>query len=381
MIRTSKLGCITLMIAVMGCEREAKPTAPGVATVDTLTVELEIGSAESEGADAFGKVSSIVADNAGRILVADAQNNEVRVFTSTGDFAFKFGGSGAGPGELSAPCCMAWAPTGDLWIRDTGNGRFSVFNVGDTAATFVTTVRMEHGDADRMVPTTFRGTNEFADIGSGATADNGRGVHRQWRSLDGKTIAVDTITAPSMEELGGQLFDTGQGVRFFLYQPFGAVDLMSFGPDGLMAEGISSKYAIRVTRRDGQAVLAGPDIVGPTLSDAERERGSARLETLAKRTGKSASALPFALPEHKPPLRQTFFDQTGRLWAELSAAEGAAHEAHVWMPTGTRVNTYQWPADVSLSPEGWVGKDVIVGVKRDSLGVDYVVRLGTNTRR
>ena len=66
----------------------------------------------------FGDISSVVVDSAGTVFVADRMENEVSVFSSTGDFRFHIGRSGSGPGELQAPCCLMLGGGDELWVRD-----------------------------------------------------------------------------------------------------------------------------------------------------------------------------------------------------------------------------------------------------------------------
>ena len=370
--------CNSILVALLvaGACTDAPQVLDAEVEPDTLSIALSIGAIDSDGHDAFGRITGIAADASGRIFVLDGQNHEVRVFDQSGAFQFRFGRSGSGPGELSDPCCMAWGPEGDLWIRDGGNGRYSVFAVRDGGADLLRTIRLLHADVGRPYPTTFRGGTEFADIGASTPRSGGeRVLNRHWRTLEGDPVETEAIQTPTVEQLGGQLFDTGRGVRYYLYQPYGPSDLTAFGPDGLLAVGTSSEYAIEV--RDGVQphLLTRAFVTGPALSEAEREAGGERLGVLAKRIGGDVSALPFGLPDRKPPVEATFFDQRGRLWVEISTPDGEMRVADVWDRNGELTHRYVWPADVSLNPYGWLSDEAVLGVRRDELGVEYVVRM------
>lgn len=350
-----------------------------LAEPDTLTVDLTIGAVESDGPESFGRITGTIADSAGRVLVLDGQNHDVRVFDLSGAFQFSFGGEGGGPGELSNPCCLAWSPDGDLWIRDRGNGRYSVFRVRADRADVVRTIRMVHGDTDRSAPITFRRGTEFADIGSSTPpSGSSRILSRHWRTLEGEAVEAEVIPTPTVEQLGGQLFDTGRGVQYYLYQPFGPTDITAFGPGGLLVLGMSSEYSVGVTGWERPQVLSRLDVAGPALSPAERETAVARLQVLAGRIGGSVAALPFGVPEQKPPLRGAFFDKQGQLWVELSTADGDMRMADVWGRDGRLTDQYVWPEDVTLSPHGWLGGETLLGIRRDDMGVEYVVRLSAS---
>ncbi|MGH7504236.1 MAG: hypothetical protein ACRELX_01230, partial [Longimicrobiales bacterium] len=76
----------------------------------------------------------------------------------------------------------------------------------------------------------------------------------------------------------------------------------------------------------------------------------------------------------KPPLRSLMFDMAGNLWIELSVPEGADRRADVYDREGTLLYGVVWPGAVELR-WGMIRGDVAIGVARDSLDVQRVVRL------
>jgi len=115
----------TLLFAACGAGPDAGSGGATAAAIDELaaTITLEIGEVEGEEAYLFGQVSGLALDAEGRIYVADRQASEVRVFTPDGAHLFTFGRAGSGPGEMRAPCCLAFDRAGLLWLRDAGNAR------------------------------------------------------------------------------------------------------------------------------------------------------------------------------------------------------------------------------------------------------------------
>ena len=68
----------------------------------------------------------------GTIYVADTGNDRIQVFYPNGTFGFKFGTSGTGDGQLSAPAAAHILRGGSGWLEgilvaDTGNDRIQVF--------------------------------------------------------------------------------------------------------------------------------------------------------------------------------------------------------------------------------------------------------------
>ncbi|MFW6198738.1 MAG: 6-bladed beta-propeller [Acidobacteriota bacterium] len=95
-----------------------------------LRLETEIG--EVGGSDAaspaeFGRVASVALAPDGRILVADQQADEIRVFEADGSFLEAWGRSGEGPGEFGSLYSLGWV--GDtLAVLDPGVGRIGLFD-------------------------------------------------------------------------------------------------------------------------------------------------------------------------------------------------------------------------------------------------------------
>lgn len=77
----------------------------------------------------------------GDIFVANRENNQIAAFSPTGAPMLIFGSNGSGPGQLSFPQGITFAPDGTLLVDDFGNDRIERFSLsaGDTSATWVAT--------------------------------------------------------------------------------------------------------------------------------------------------------------------------------------------------------------------------------------------------
>ena len=94
----------------------------------TLTEELRIGTAEGEPEYQFGTLSGIAVASDGRIVTADAQAQQIRVFTPDGVYERTIGKPGAGPGELGLGIAAAIIGPGDtLLVPDAQNRRMNRF--------------------------------------------------------------------------------------------------------------------------------------------------------------------------------------------------------------------------------------------------------------
>jgi hypothetical protein len=152
---TCRLLVLTLLAA--GCQSDADGTTDrdGAVEQTSLVVAQTLGDGAAAPEYEFGSIWGLAVDAAGRLYVADGQSNMVRVYTADGRYVFDIGRQGAGPGELDGPCCLAVDAQQQLWVRDGGNARYDVFRTGDSAAAYVRSVRMAHGDVNRSAPLTF----------------------------------------------------------------------------------------------------------------------------------------------------------------------------------------------------------------------------------
>lgn len=71
----------------------------------------------------FGMVPGLDVDADGRVYVLDMQTSLVTAFDAEGTWLRTFGGSGAGPGELSRQAMGVFVVGTELWVADLGNQR------------------------------------------------------------------------------------------------------------------------------------------------------------------------------------------------------------------------------------------------------------------
>ena len=343
------------------------PTFEGV-------VDLEFGEIEGDEPYLFTRVESIVEDTTGRIVVADMQSHEVRVFDSEGRFLFRFGGQGEGPGELTSPCCLAFGPDGVLWVREST--RYSAFQIDAAGARYDRGLRIAHGGAGMVAPVTFDAEGRLVDIGT-LTSPEGEAVTARFhRGPDG---SVDTMAMadPDRQATGSTAVSRtfrDMQMSFFVRQPFGPRWIHGHGSGGAWAEAITSEYSVDVHQPDGTALrIEGSQLPGPPLSRDERERAATLVHGDLRRL--DLSGHPFGIPERKPALVDLFFDRSDRLWVEKTPADGEElREADVY-EGAELVARYRWPTGVRVGGVPWVTESFLYGTTRDSLDVQRVVRV------
>jgi len=365
------------LVLLCSCSSDSVDDSSATTPV-TATVDLEIGLLDGPDEYTFGRISGLALDELGRIYVADAMADEVRVFDATGEFRFTIGRSGSGPGELQGPCCLAIDNAESLWIRDTQNRRYNAYAVGDTAAEYLENRRMAHNAGGLWAPTAVLENDLLVDVGSEVDVDAGSQTVRLFLDAASTVVRKEAIDEPPPDSLGQAIVERtidGRRARYYFYQPYGAYHLIAHSPLGGWANVVSSHYAVRWHGPDGSFdYLLQRVITGPLVSDSERVAGEEQLDNQRKRNNLSTRDLPFGVPERKAPLRWLQFDSEGRLWVFLTAALGDANRADVYDRTGELLFTVTWPADVDLR-QGYLGDGIALGIVRGSLDVQRVVRL------
>jgi hypothetical protein len=356
-----------------------------VALNDVLEADLTIGGIDERPEYEFGRIGGMAATRDGGVAVTDYVNNVVRVYDENGTHRFSFGREGAGPGEVSGPCCPAFDDQGRLWIRDGGNARYNIYALFADSAHYLSQTRMAHGDVNRFAPLTFDEIGHVIDIGSRHDAQGNLAAvrfHLDTASNVVREVAIHRVPDDStaVKKVQRQISD---GVAImYTYQPYGPIELQAHAPGGEFAHALSSRYEIDWRDPLGQIIrhISGPMQQGPALSEHERGAAEERLQNDSKRLNVSRAQPGFDIPTHKPPLRALFFDNQRRLWVELAVADGADRTAHVYDRQGTLERTVSWPARVSIA-NGAIHNDVAWGLATDSLDVATVVRLRGFSRR
>ena len=356
------------------CSDATDPTAPPDVPTFEGSIDLEIGEIDGDDPYLFTYIGSIVEDDRGRVIVADTRTSEIRVFEPDGRFAFRFGGPGEGPGELTEPCCLEFDPDGALWVREST--RYSAFRLDSASAEYEGGLRSPNPAVVAMGPFTFGPDGQLVDIGPIFGGDDGSVWARFHIGADG---VVDTVilAEPERQHVSQatvpRMFGNFQGT-VYLHQPFGPRWMHAHAPGGAWAEAVTSVYSINYHHPDGTVSrLEGPAFQGPALSPEERTRAQAGIDRELQRA--DIASHPFEIPDHKPPLDGMFFDRGGRLWIEKSIADGdEMREADVYDEM-TLVARYRWPVRVNKTFITWATESVLYGTTRDSLDVQRVARV------
>src|SRR5437762_516536 len=76
----------------------------------------------------FNFPNGVATDAAGNVYVADAGNNRIQKFSSTGTYLTRWGSAGSGNGQFSYPSGVATDAAGNVYVADEGNNRIQKFS-------------------------------------------------------------------------------------------------------------------------------------------------------------------------------------------------------------------------------------------------------------
>ena len=356
------------------CSDAPDPTTSPDVPIFEGTIDLEIGEIDGDDPYLFTYIGSIVEDDRGRVIVADIRTSEIRVFERDGRFAFRFGGPGEGPGELTEPCCLEFDPDGALWVREST--RYSAFRLDSASAEYEGGLRSPNPSVVAMGPFTFGADGQLVDIGPVFGGEDGS-VQVRFHTRAGGGVDTVILAGPERQHISQatvpRMFGNFQGI-VYLNQPYGPTWVHAHAPGGAWAEAITSEYSINYHHPDGTVSrIEGPVFQGPALSPEERTGAQTQIDRELQRA--DITDHPFGIPDHKPPLAGMFFDRDGRLWIEKTVADGEQmREADVYDGT-TLAARYRWPYRVGAWPTPWATESGLYGVTVDSLGVQRVARV------
>jgi len=371
---------IVAAVAVAAQTSEGQPSATPQPPRWVASIDLTIGGADAgEGAD-FGRIAGLAFDSTGRIFVADRQDEQISVFTSAGALQSRIGRKGSGPLEFRQLASIAIGPDGLLWARDEGNARMVVIDAARQPALNVRTMPLKKFTAGSRAPLTFVAAGELVDesIWFDPQQKTFRPVVMRL-TTSGDVARADTLVIPPGAYAGIHKYlkpqkDASGNVagmaEYSVYQPHGPTWLRAYGPRGVRADAVGSRYAVNISDVNGNFLRTLQRTVAPVaLSQRERRVADSTLKA-------SDTDLPFGVPGAKPPIIALRWSRDGALWVERSVAEGQPREADVYDANGRWIAIATWPREVELvSWHGVINGRTAVAVTRDADGVESVVRL------
>ena len=336
---------------------------------------LTIGEVAGDLDYLLERVSHALRLEDGTIVVADRGPNELRLFDAAGVFVRSLGGRGEGPGEF-AMLSEVWARGDTILASDGAQSRISVFGRGGGV---LETIRVEaaQGRGYRTPHTQFSdGTILVLNAPSGGVGIGGGNVVPGvfWR-LDRYSRAgrfmneISSVQESPRWEHGIYELPPGMYLPFSLGLPLYAAS----GDHVYAAEG--TEASIQRWRSDGELshIIRWP-IQERRVSGEDRRRWREANSTAPEGYNPAAWAryvreIPF--PERMPLYRRLLVDAQGSVWAKRFSPSWEG-DSSWYVFDGRSV----WLGEVS-TPPGLrifeIGADYVLGLRRDELGVQFVV--------
>lgn len=106
-------------------------------SIDELFAKQDTVVLEASPEVLIGSVADLCTDSKERLLIVDARNHCIFMFTKNGKFIKKIGEKGEGPGQFKGPSGITIDLYGRVYVTDPGNVRINVFNEeGEYLTTF-----------------------------------------------------------------------------------------------------------------------------------------------------------------------------------------------------------------------------------------------------
>ncbi len=308
----------------------------------------------------------------GRIAVANAGTQEIRVFDASGAHQASWGGAGGGPGEFTALAGVA------SWQGDSiaaWDSRLRTVAVFDSEGALGRTLALEGGDR----PSTLRmPLGGGMVLGRANTSSRGPGYNRETFAY-ALHDAEGSVRVPLGEHPGRENYINMDGpVVLFGQLPFTRslheaswAEGIVLTPDdlyeirvhdattGALARIVRREYANRAPTREEvdnaiDAALEGSSLSGDQL-EANRE---------------SYKAMP--LVETFPAFRTLVVDALDHLWVRETTLPGMERPAPLWTvfdPDGRVLGFVETPEGLTILQ---IGADYVLGRTTDDLGVESV---------
>jgi hypothetical protein len=333
---------------------------------------LDLGGSDSAGGDQFHRVRSVVALPEGRVLVANAGTNELRIYDSTGRRVRTIGRSGSGPGEFRL---LAWAvlAAGDSIVAyDPQLQRISVIDTALSATrTYALTVpslrfpfarqRLSDGSIlvapeDAYTPASARGTHRDSLV-----------LHRVDHAGRAKGVFLrlpgdDRFVLPEKRGVRSAPLAFGRSV----VMASGDSTLYIGGTDEYEVRGLTLAGATRLILRVNRS--ARP--VTGDLIDAYKRRELSRVEGKEWLSFFTAIYDSMSYPATMPHLSALRVDDRERLWVRDYPVHPDSTPAwRVFDAVGNLVAMVTVPASFDILT---IAADRVLGVWRDENDVEHV---------
>ncbi|MCI0434165.1 MAG: 6-bladed beta-propeller [Gemmatimonadetes bacterium] len=331
---------------------------------------VRLGNVDAGDAATFGGIADVAVGTDRRVYVLDGQAREVRVFSVGGEFLFRFGRSGQGPGEFTAADALAIGPNDEVLVRDPRLFRITVF---DADGAYLRSARLERPYPQFGTGETFwvdreGGIRDRLSLTLRVESPDSVALIRYTRDLE----VVDTLIVYEARRSFVDVIADGVP-RGGIPLPFDAAPTLAAGADGSIARATGETYRFEVLDPDGRITrIVTRDAPMVPVTSAERDAAlEAMRESASQLADGGTLSESFSFPESKPAITHILPDAQGYWWvgANRTARRLATPDTFDIFDAAGR---FLGPIAVGFRVFE-IGTDWIAGVEQDELGVDYVI--------
>ncbi len=336
---------------------------------------VSIGAREGEGPYLLHRAQDALTLSDGRIVVANTGSHELRVFDASGVHVATWGRRGEGPGEFF-PLVQAHRWRGDSLLALYSHANHLA--VLDSGGNFGRTFTLARDDSFFQVAAVLpAGAILSSDwVSRGGLSDGLSRTEETYRVRDAEGDMVSLVGSFP----GTEWFSSWSGTSGWSVEIPHAHRVSTFAWGDLVAIAPNDTYEIRVFGLDGtlkRIVRRDHDLVASTDAhfDAEIEDRVARRpeeERAELRQELREDFQDIPLPETFPAFAAATADLVGHLWVQEHRIPGEGNANPVWTvfdPEGRVLGFVETPAGLHIYE---IGKDHILGLATDDLGVEYI---------
>ncbi len=283
---------------------------------------------------------------------------ELRIFSSDGRLQRQYGGKGGGPGEFESVIGMSLSDSGEAWLVDPANGRYTAISDNGNVRTLqrrVTAFRLPwlggHAASGHFV--------------EAATITMESGLADAVLLLDASGMILDTVPLPNPE------FDVPRRGNMEFPIPYGPSVVRAFDRRGYVLTALSSQYRLVRTSMTGDTVMiVTREYDTQALSNSQKDSISRYIGELTSTLGVQVPTS--MLPRSAPVIRLLAVDDGGVTWVCLAEEEGCG-SLDVIDESGLYLGSVVLPFRIRGGVAPVVRGNLMLAATESEDGVPYVV--------
>lgn len=342
--------------------------------VDSIPL-IQVGVVDGEEPYLFQFLFHGLRATDGSLAVLDGATQQIRFFDQNGRFMFAAAGRGGGPGQLEVSGSMLPGPDTSILVRDRVR-----LNRYAWSGEFLGSTPIEWGRMQQLTLPAYRAMDPAIPLSTGdwliaglptEQEEPATGVREQENAFFHISASYDRVEtlgifpgARSVEVDGGQV-----------WVPFVASPIIGAGgePSRVYLSANTSYEVLQFNVAGELMQRIRVDQAPEPVSGADLEDWKERQRRTYERRGDPARAeriiAETPVPAQLPVYSEFRVDRLGRLWAELHGHIGQPQQFLVFDTTGVPLGKVILPDRLRIMD---IGRDYIMGVWYDDLGVEFV---------